>query len=147
MIDNDTILMTAHPVFASVLRKILHDLLAAGWQPKIVELKRTREQQAEKVKRGYSKTMKSWHVPSTVGLLPAGRGQLQTVAGEAADIVDARYGWSGPAASTSFAFWNDLGRFAKKYGCVWGGDWKKFKDVAHVEFRFIEERAEDTAVG
>jgi hypothetical protein len=30
MIDNDTILMTAHAVFASVRRKILHNLLAAG---------------------------------------------------------------------------------------------------------------------
>jgi hypothetical protein len=60
------------------------------------------------------------------------------VEGNAADLVDKRYGWGGPAAKAGFQFWKDLGEIARKHGCRWGGDWKSFKDVAHVEFLFIE---------
>jgi peptidoglycan L-alanyl-D-glutamate endopeptidase CwlK len=146
MVDNEAKLATAHPVFAAALRRILNGLLTAGWQPRIAELKRTQAQQAKKVKQGYSKTMKSWHVSSTIGTLPVGREHLQTIRGEAADIVDARWGWGGPAAKTDHKFWKDLGRLAKENGCSWGGDWKKFKDVAHIEFLLVEERVEDSVV-
>jgi len=43
------------------------------------------------------------------------------------------------AAATSFAFWKDLGRIAKAHGCAWGGDWKSFKDVAHIELYYVTD--------
>lgn len=49
----------------------------------------------------------------------------------AADIVDSRYGWD-PQAETS-GFWKALGEEAKKQSLIWGGDWKTFPDVAHVQ--------------
>src|SRR5262245_51782364 len=130
---NNAMIATAHPAFASALRKILGELQALGWEPRIAELRRTPRQQAVKVRQGYSKTKKSWHVDSTIGLLPAGGGQMQVVQGNAADIVDNRYGWSGLGANPGFQFWEDLGRIAKEHGCEWGGDWKKFKDAAHIQ--------------
>jgi len=45
---------------------------------------------------------------------------------------------AAPAARRNFKFWLDLERIAKKHGCRWGGDWKGFRDVAHIEFWFIE---------
>jgi|GEM_PF-4880261 len=32
-------------------------------------------------------------------------------------------------------FWAALGEEAKKRGLVWGGDWKSFRDVAHIQGR------------
>ena len=51
----------------------------------------------------------------------------------AADIVDRRYGWGGPAKNLGFKFWKDLGAAARAEGLTWGGDWRSFKDVAHVQ--------------
>ena len=82
--------------------------------------------------------MKSWHVDSTIATLPHGKNQVDEVLGNAADIIDKRYGWDGLAANKDFQFWKDLGRIAKKSGCIWGGDWK-IKDVAHIEMHFIEK--------
>ncbi len=133
----------AHPVFRWILERVLSDFESLGWQPRIVYIKRSREEQAQKVKEGSSKTMKSWHVPATIGLMGAGQHDLQVVQGNAADIIDKRYGWNGLAANKDFQFWKDLGRIAKKYGCTWGGDWK-MRDVAHIQMNFIEERSRHT---
>jgi D-alanyl-D-alanine carboxypeptidase len=126
-----------HPVFRLALGKILAELKRAGWQPYIDNISRTSAEQAEKMRQGYSRTMRSWHVETTIATLPHGSCALDVVHGNAADIVDARYKWAGPAASPDFQFWNDLGRIAKKHGCEWGGDWKR-RDVAHVQMLFIE---------
>ncbi|RPI23442.1 MAG: M15 family peptidase [Acidobacteria bacterium] len=135
----------AHPVFKLRLERILADLTSLGWKPRIASLKRSTAEQAEKVKQGYSKTMRSWHVESTVGMLPVGRDRFNQVFGSAADIIDKRYGWAGLAANKDFKFWKDLGRVAKKHGCSWGGDWK-IKDVAHVEMHYIEMPTQSTAI-
>lgn len=103
------------PGFRSKVENILVQLKAMGWQPRVAEGLRTVEQQKEKVLKGYSKTMNSAHLK-----------------GYGADIIDSRYGWSGPASDLNFAFWKDLGKLAKDQGLVWGGNWK-FKDVGHVE--------------
>ncbi|MEY3014686.1 MAG: hypothetical protein RIT45_3421 [Pseudomonadota bacterium] len=102
--------------FRAKVVTILKELAGKGWKPVVAEGLRTRAQQAEKVRLGYSKTMNSAHL---LGL--------------GADIVDRRYAWGGPAANTEFQFWKDLGLAARAQGLIWGGDWKKFKDVAHVE--------------
>jgi hypothetical protein len=81
--------------------KVLAYLQARGWEPKIAEALRTKEQQQAKVDAGYSKTMHSKHLE-----------------GLAADIIDQRYGWS---ESCPKKFWIHLGMAAQKYGLRWGG--------------------------
>jgi hypothetical protein len=88
----------AHPIFQVLLERILTDLRNLGWQPKIASLKRTPAEQAEKVRQGVSKTMKSWHVESTMATIPHGPNMVAEIYGNAADIIDVRYGWSGLAA-------------------------------------------------
>lgn len=129
-----------------MLRPILKDLAELSWQPRIVSVRRTKEQQAEKLKKGYSKTMQSWHVSGTHRVMAENKQSLYGINGDAADIVDNRYWWNGLAKSHSFKFWKDLGTIAKKYGCEWGGDWKKFPDVAHVEIKLIESPAATSVV-
>lgn len=141
------LLNQCHPVFRLALLKVLADLRAKNWQPEIRELIRTPEQQKAKMKAGYSKTMRSWHVPSTYGKLPTEDGRVQEVNGQAADIVDRRYAWGGPAANLNFQFWKDLGAAAQKFGCSWGGNWKSFRDVAHIEILYIESIPATSAWG
>lgn len=105
-----------NPRMQAAIPLIMQDLQAKGWQPSISSGLRTREEQAEKVRQGYSKTMNSKHL-----------------FGKAVDIIDRRYGWDGPASDTNYQFWRDLGEAAKRRGLQWGGDWKNFKDVAHVQ--------------
>src|SRR6185295_5012023 len=96
--SEQALLKQCHPVFKPRLEAILVGLRRKGWKPKIAELVRTSEQQKKKVATGVSKTLKSWHVPSTIGLLANGASAVDVVHGNAADIVDERYGWSGLAA-------------------------------------------------
>lgn len=95
---------------------VLKELAGKGWKPYVAEGLRNKTQQAEKVKKGYSKTMNSMHLT-----------------GQAADIVDYRWGWGGEASNLNHQFWKDLGAAGKAQGLEWGGDWKKFKDVAHIQ--------------
>ncbi|RMG10516.1 MAG: hypothetical protein D6731_17305 [Planctomycetota bacterium] len=104
------------PAFRARVEAVLARLRAKGWQPYVAEGRRTLAQQREKVRRGVSRTLRSRHL---LGL--------------AADIVDRRYGWGGPAANLRFAFWRDLGAAAHAEGLTWGGDWRSFPDVAHVQ--------------
>jgi len=49
----------------------------------------------------------------------------------AADIIDSRYAWSDKQETKAFC--TALGKAAKEQGLYWGGDWKSFKDWAHVQ--------------
>jgi hypothetical protein len=137
----DKKLLQLDPQFQPIVSKILDALTAKGWQPIIAEGKRTVEQQREKVKMGYSQTMKSYHLT-----------------GLAVDIIDKRYAWNIPL---HHKFWYDLGHIVKdmklqKGYLRWGGVWSVperwtkveqaqknqsdkglnwFMDVAHVELR------------
>lgn len=106
------------PGFRQKVSRVLDKMRAKGWQPRVSEGRRTIKEQREKLRRGVTKTMNSKHL-----------------CGIAADITDRRYGWGGRAANTNFKFWTDLGAAARGEGLGWGGDWKSFKDVAHVEER------------
>ncbi len=94
---SDNTIESLEPEFREKVRRVLAGLEQKNWQPKVVEGRRTREEQAEKVRRGVSTTMNSKHL-----------------CGIAADIIDRRYGWGGPAADTNFQFWKDLGEIAKE---------------------------------
>lgn len=124
------------PKFKPIVAEIMQRLSEKGYQPIVCEGKRTIEQQREKVRRGVSQTMNSYHLT-----------------GMAADIVDQRYMWNIPL---SHPYWRtqgeiilDLARTNK--GLYWGGVWKVglmqrfldflkgknryFVDVAHCELR------------
>lgn len=111
-----------NPRLQSALPIIMDELRQKGWQPSIASGMRTPEEQAEKVRQGYSQTMNSKHL-----------------IGKAVDIIDKRYGWDGPASDTNYQFWQDLGEAAKRQGLQWGGDWKNFKDVAHIQTSFLNQ--------
>ena len=122
------------PIFAVKVQSILKHLKGKGWLPVVFHGDRTREEQEEKVKAGYSKTMNSFHVEGT-SFSRNRNGVHWELKGEAADIVDARYLWNGAAADRDFQFWKDLGAITNTLGLTWGGDWKSFPDVAHVEMK------------
>jgi len=121
--------------FKPIVLEIMTRLETKGWKPQVIEGRRTLAQQKEKVKKGYSKTMRSYHLT-----------------GMAADICDVRYMWNIPL---SHQYWKDQGAIVEELakqnkGLQWGGTWGKgyqrylnyllgktkyFVDVAHVELR------------
>ncbi len=85
---------------------------------------RTEKEQAENVKKGVSKTMKSKHLPQPDGY---------SHAVDLAPLVDgkASFVWGKPYDDVSGA----MKRAAAELGVAiqWGGDWKRFKDGPHYE--------------
>ena len=133
-----TALRSLHPVFRSKVKSVLEELKENGWQPVVWQGKRTSEEQAEKVRKGFSRTLYSWHVQTTSNMMSTGLDRVDIVYGAAADIVDQRWRWEGPCRDHNHPFWKDLGRIARKHGLEWGGDWVSFKDVAHLQMKFVE---------
>jgi len=105
--------------FRSKIENVLRKLQTKGWKPRVAEGLRNVEQQQQKIDEGTSSMKNPQNSKHVVGF--------------AADIIDSRYGWNGPAADLDYKFWSDLGIAAKEEGLIWGGTWTTFKDVAHVE--------------
>ena len=154
---------TLHPAFRFAVDAILQDMKAKGWDPVIGSGMRSNEQQDAIYAQGrkplevvntlrvgtglsriaaaenrrpvtYARGGESNHNKAH-SMLPHGRGAVDVTTGYAVDIVDRRHGWE----PRDVRFWDELGRAAKKHGCVWGGDWKgKKRDVAHVEMKLID---------
>lgn len=101
-----------------------YSLRASGFQPTIVYGWRSVAVQEELLKQGHTTVHFSFHNAQ----LPDG-----TPNSHAADIVDER--WQRTPAAAKNGFWEALGKAAKEEGLVWGGDWKSFLDVAHVQNR------------
>nr|WP_244319475.1 M15 family metallopeptidase [Geobacillus subterraneus] len=82
----------------------------------IYETIRTEEQQRENVKKGVSQTMRSYHlVGQALDFVP---------------IVNGKADWNGynrPEIQKAIAK-------AKELGFTWGGDWKTFKDMPHLQY-------------
>lgn len=91
--------------FVGKVRAVLEDLERLGEDGKIFEAKRTVEQQREKVRLGYSKTMRSYHLK---------RGGDN--GGKAADIADREKAWNA-----SKRFWFIVGASCQARGLGWGG--------------------------
>lgn len=113
---DDPRLAELEPRFRRDVAAVLAELAGLGWQPRIASARRSAEEQEEKVRRGNSRSLASAHRT-----------------GRAADIVDRRHGWQGPASRRDFPFWIDLGAAVRRRGLTWGGDWQQFPDVAHVQ--------------
>ncbi len=92
------------PVFRDKVETILKQLADKHMEPYIAEAKRTVAQQREKVNKGYSKTMRSNHLPGSDGL------------SRAADIVQLHKGWAA-----SKRFWLMLGSSSWANQTGWGG--------------------------
>lgn len=97
--------LTTDGNFRAKVQSILNDLDGKDEKPKIFETKRTLEQQKEKVKKGYSSTMSSFHLK---------RGA--DGGAKAADVADAKKGWGA-----SKRFWLIIGSSALAHEVGWGG--------------------------
>lgn len=116
-------LRSMNPLLRVKVEKVLAALRKRGFLPTVIYGWRSVAVQLELFKKGRTKVKFSFH-------------NAQTKAGTpnawAADIVDSRWAWT-PAAEAN-GFWTALGEEAKAEGLVWGGDWVKFRDVAHVQY-------------
>lgn len=85
----------------------------------IYETIRTKEKQAENVRKGASKTMKSYHI-----------------VGQALDwvLVDSKKNalWNGYNSKDA----QKVIKYAKSIGFEWGGDWKNFYDAPHLQYEY-----------
>lgn len=97
--------LTTDNAFRGKVELVLRDLDGKKYDGYIAEAKRTIEQQREKVRKGYSKTMNSYHLK---------RGK--DGGGLAADIVQKGKGWNA-----SKRFWLILGSSAWAHQLGWGG--------------------------
>ena len=118
--------LTADGNFREKVRALLCDLERLGEYAKIFEAKRTVDQQREKVRLGYSKTMRSNHLK---------RGA--DGGGKAADIADRSKGWNA-----SRRFWFIIGASCHARGLGWGGLFgmkSKQKLAFHAAVRTLRE--------
>jgi peptidoglycan L-alanyl-D-glutamate endopeptidase CwlK len=111
-----------NPLLRPKVQRILTALHSQGFMPKVFYGWRSVAVQLEIYNQGHSKVKFSFHNAQK----PDG-----TPNSYAADIVDSRYAWNKQAETSGF--WKALGTEAKKEGLYWGGDWKSFPDVAHVQ--------------
>jgi peptidoglycan L-alanyl-D-glutamate endopeptidase CwlK len=102
---------------------VLAGLRERGFQPKIVFAWRSVAVQLELYRKGNTTVKFSFHTAQKKDGTPNAY---------AVDIIDVRYAWN-PSAETA-GFWKALGDEGKKQGLYWGGDWKSFKDVAHLQY-------------
>jgi hypothetical protein len=113
------------PIMRDRLWFAVYLLREQGYHPRVVETDRTPEQQAEKVRLGYSKTIHSKHVVTPEHPLA-----------DAADVVAQEAFEAGdPWGKTPKEFWRAYGRACRIVGLMWGGLWKGFPDVAHSEWQ------------
>jgi hypothetical protein len=120
----DKKLSSMEPTLRSKVPGILDTLKKQGFQPKIFFAWRSVAVQQQIVAAGHSTVHFSFHNAQ----LPDG-----TPYAYAADIIDQRWAWEKPAEENGF--WDALGKAAKDVGLYWGGDWKSFRDEAHIQSR------------
>ena len=113
------------------VKRVLAALKEKGFKPKIFYAWRSVAVQRELFDKGNSKVRFSFHNAQT----PAGKPKAY-----AADIIDTRWAWTDDAEENGF--WGALGEAAKSEELYWGGNWTRFKDVAHVQL-FPNDRLSD----
>ena len=110
---------------------ILEALRADGFKPKIHYAWRSVAVQRGLYDQGNSKLRFSFHNAQ----FKNGKPRAYAI-----DVIDRRWAWSAKAANNGF--WAALGRAAKDEGLYWGGNWRSFKDYAHVQ-KFPNSRLTD----
>lgn len=116
-------LASLDPRLRPKVEAILAVLKTQGFKPKIVYAWRSVEVQHQLVEEGHSRVRFSFHNAQT----PDGTPNAYAV-----DIIDRRWAWNNAAELNGF--WDALGATAKTQDLLWGGDWRTFRDVAHVQF-------------
>ena len=103
-------------------KRVLASLRDEGYKPKIFFAWRSVAVQQELVANGNSTVRFSFH-----------NAQMKngTPKAYAADIIDKRWAWTDAAEENGF--WEALGRAAKTEDLFWGGNWRNFKDWAHIQ--------------
>ncbi len=119
------------PDLRGKVEAVLGELRTLGFLPTVFFGWRSFAAQRELYERGDTTVLFSFHNAQR----PDG-----TPNAYAADIVDERWGWDGAAGENGF--WDALGKAAKARGLVWGGDWMRPHDQAHVQNRQNFELAE-----
>ena len=110
------------PVMRPLVQGVLADLRGQGFDAKIFFAWRSIAVQAGLVRRGNSTVTFSFH---------NAQNRDGTPNACAVDIIDRRWAWG--AGADANGFWPALGAAGKACGLYWGGDWKSFQDVAHLQ--------------
>jgi len=124
-------LSSLEPDFCNRLLRVIHRLRVQGYQVKVVYAGRFAETQRSLMKRGLSKVEDPY---DSKHVFP---DDVEGPTARAADLVDERYWWgdldAGQDPEGAMRFFGALGLAAKEEGLFWGGDYKNWKDYAHVE--------------
>jgi peptidoglycan L-alanyl-D-glutamate endopeptidase CwlK len=115
-------LQSMHPDLRPKVSAVIAALQKRGFQAKIFFAWRSVAVQLQIFKKGHTKVKFSFHNAQKKDGTPNAY---------AADIIDARYAWSAKAETEGF--WKALGEEAHAQSLYWGGDWKTFRDWAHVQ--------------
>ncbi|MFZ5479061.1 MAG: M15 family metallopeptidase [Myxococcota bacterium] len=110
------------PDMRKPVREVLADLRAQGFQARLYFAWRSVAVQAELVRKGHSTVSFSFHNAQRRDGTPNAC---------AVDVIDSRWAWGAGAEASGF--WRALGEAGKSRGLYWGGDWKRFRDVAHLQ--------------
>ncbi len=93
--------------------------------------RRTWEQQISEYHKGRERSEDGWHVvdPGAVVTfaLPENAPHVRGAAYDLVPIVHERAAWG------RLDLFMELGRIGKDIGLVWGGEWRKIKDLPHFE--------------
>lgn len=116
-------LASLEPTFRPKIGRVIARLKAEGFQPRIVFGWRSVQVQAKLRREGKTKVSFSFHNAQKRDGTPNAC---------AVDIVDSRWAWNEPDCHK---FFRALGAAGKAEGLVWGGDWKSFRDWAHLQGR------------
>ncbi len=122
-------LASLEPSFRPKIERVIAKLKADGFQPRIVFGWRSVAVQKRLVQEKKSTVRFSFHNAQK----PNGTPNAWAV-----DVIDARWSWNEPDCHK---FFKALGAAGKAEGLVWGGDWKTFKDWAHLQGRQNSELA------
>lgn len=126
-LSSQTSIEALHPAFIPRLRVIIAELRKAGYEPVIASGCRSKAEQAEKVRKGYSRTMNSDHVVGKDGYC------------RAVDLVDRRYLWKNEHIKEIEAYRETLKLILRNMEDIkWGGYWLGFGrlgDWAHIAFK------------
>jgi hypothetical protein len=103
------------PRVRTAVVNVVDRLSAQGFDPLVFETLRLPQVQAEYFRRGTSKQ----------------RDVLRSMHGHglAVDIISQSRLWKPEAG-----FWTALGEAARAEGMAWGGDWRSFKDLPHIQW-------------
>ncbi len=123
-------LQSLEPGFRVKVEAVLAALTASSFAPRIVFGWRSAAVQKKLKAEGKSTLSFSFH---------CSQHKDGTPNSWAADIIDKRWAYSEDAEANGF--WEALGAAAKAQGLVWGGDWKTFPDVSHIQGRANSELA------